>query len=149
MLSLISFGIEFQRCAPSHGRTGRKKLGGQKEICPTFRIVPDHFRKFFFRNKLISATSPPLPPPPSPKKFRSVYHFRGQKTINCKYCPSFNRILHDYLYLNNKLRAFWLFYFPLFARLMLNICPTFRLCNLFGGAAAPPCHPGPDGVRHT
>jgi hypothetical protein len=40
----------------------------------SFRIVPDHFRKNFFRNKLISATSPP-----SPKKFRAVYHFRGQK----------------------------------------------------------------------
>jgi hypothetical protein len=91
-----------------HGRTGRKKLGGQKEICPTFRIVPDHFRKNFFRNKLISST-----PPPSPKNFRSVYHFCGQKnfsgTINCQYCPTFKRILHDYLYLNNKLRAFWLF----------------------------------------
>ena len=34
--------------------------------------------------------------------------------------------------------AFSLFYFPLFARLMLNICPTFRHSNLFGGAAAPP-----------
>jgi hypothetical protein len=45
--------------ARGHGRTGRKKLGGQKEICPTFRIVPDHFRKFFFRNKLISAPPPP------------------------------------------------------------------------------------------
>jgi hypothetical protein len=42
-----------------HGRTGRKKLGGQKEICPTFRIVPDHFQKFFFRNNFFSATSPP------------------------------------------------------------------------------------------
>ena len=106
--------------------------------------MPDHFRKFFFRNKLISAT-----PPPSPNNFRSVYHFRGQKnfsgTINCRYCPTFKRILHDYLYLSNKLRAFWLFYFPLFARLMLNICPTFRLCNLFGvgGAVAPPAPPGP------
>jgi hypothetical protein len=28
----------------------------------SFRIVPDHFRKKFFRNKLISATSPPPPP---------------------------------------------------------------------------------------
>ena len=41
--------------------------------------------------------------------------------------------------------AFWLFNFPLFARLMLNICPTFRLCNLLGGggAAAPPPPPAP------
>ena len=35
----------------SHGRTGRKKLGGRKEKCPTFRdsarLVP---KKFFRRN---------------------------------------------------------------------------------------------------
>jgi hypothetical protein len=59
-----------------------------------------------FWNKLISATSPP-------PNFRSVYHFRDQKkfsgTINCQYCPLFTRILHDNLYLNNKLRTFWLF----------------------------------------
>jgi hypothetical protein len=41
--------------------------------------------------------------------------------------------LPDCLCLPNKLWAFCLFNFPLFARLMLNICPTFRLCNLFGG----------------
>jgi hypothetical protein len=34
----------------------------------SFRIVPDHFRKFFFRNKLILATSPPPPPPPPPRR---------------------------------------------------------------------------------
>jgi hypothetical protein len=27
--------------ALNHGRTGRKKLGGRKQICPTFRILPD------------------------------------------------------------------------------------------------------------
>ena len=81
----------------------------------SFRIVPDHFQKKFFRTKLLSATPPPPPPPPSPKNFRTVYHFRGQKkfsgTINCKYCSIFTRILQDYLYLNNKLRDFWLFGF--------------------------------------
>ena len=37
--------------------------------------------------------------------------------------------------------AFWLFNFPLFAQLMLNICPTFRLCNLLGGGQLPPLPP--------
>jgi curved DNA-binding protein CbpA len=68
----------------------------------SFRIVPDHFRKIFFRNKLISATSPTPP-------FRGQKNFPG--TINCQYGPIFKRILHDYLYLNNKLRAFGLFDF--------------------------------------
>jgi hypothetical protein len=61
--------------------------------------------------------------------------------MTSQYCPIFKRILPDCLCLTNKLRAFWLFNFPLFARLMLHICPTFRLCNLFGGAAAPPAPP--------
>jgi hypothetical protein len=39
--------------------------------------------------------------------------------------------------------AFSLFNFPLFARLMLNICPTFRLCNLLGGGQLPPPAPPP------
>jgi hypothetical protein len=83
----------------------------------SFRIVPDHFRKKFFSEQINigDPPPPPPPPPPSPKKFRSVYHFRGQKkfsgTIHCQYCPIFTRILHDYLYFNNKLRSFSLFCF--------------------------------------
>jgi hypothetical protein len=41
--------------------------------------VPDQCRKMFFLNKLILATPPPPPPLPSPKQFRSVYHFKGSK----------------------------------------------------------------------
>ena len=37
--------------------------------------MPDQCQNIFFRNKLILKTSPP----PSPKKFWSVYHFRGPK----------------------------------------------------------------------
>ena len=65
-------------CCHLHGRMGRKKLGGPKEICPTFPDCARPLPKRFLRNKLISATSPP-PPPPSPKKFRLVYRFRGSK----------------------------------------------------------------------
>ena len=64
-----------------HGRTGRKKVGGRKEKCPTFRdsarLVP---KKFFQKNYF--GDLPPPPPPPSPKNFRSVYHFRGQKNFS-------------------------------------------------------------------
>jgi hypothetical protein len=78
----------------------------------SFRIVPDHFQKKFFLDKINIGD---LSPPPSPKNFRSVYHFRGQKkfsgTMNYQYCPIFWRILHDYLYLNNKSRPFLLFLF--------------------------------------
>jgi hypothetical protein len=77
--------------------------------------------------------------------FRSVYHFRGQKkffgTINCQYCQTFKRILHDYLYFNNKLRAFGLFAF-LFSHFLPDLCSIFaRLFNLFGGQLPPPAPP--------
>ena len=58
----------------THGRTGRKKLGGRKQICPTFRILPDKCQKIFPKRIYLYDL-----PPPSPKKFRSVYHFRGPK----------------------------------------------------------------------
>ena len=32
----------FNDLIAGHGRTGRKKLGGRKEICPTFRIMPEN-----------------------------------------------------------------------------------------------------------
>jgi hypothetical protein len=39
-----------------HGRTGRKKLGGRKEICPTFSDCARVVKKIFRRNfpKLLS-----------------------------------------------------------------------------------------------
>jgi hypothetical protein len=122
---------------------GKEKIRGAERNLPDFSDCARPLPEIFFSEHINFGDLPP----PSPKHFRSVYHFRDQKkcsgTINCKYCPTFKRILHDYLYLNNKLRAFGLFIFPLFARLMLNICPTFRLCKLFVGEAAPPCPPGP------
>jgi hypothetical protein len=120
----------------AHGRTGRKKLGGRKEICPTFsdctRPVP---KKLFVEENNFGD----LPTsPPSPKKIRSVYHFRDPKNfpdlqnfsehqttfpyitkltikltsfvpvlfIISQYCPTVKRILPDYLCLPNKLGAF-------------------------------------------
>jgi hypothetical protein len=86
-----------------------KKQGGRKKFARLFGLCPT--------SNL---------PPPSPKYFLSVYHFRGQKyfsgTINCQYCTTFKRILHDYLYLNNKLRAFL---FPTFCPTYVEYLPDF------------------------
>ena len=77
---------------PPMGVTGRKKLGGQKEICLTLWIVPDHFRKKFFWNKLISATNPP--PPPS---------FGFLAFLFPTFCPTYVEYLHDF----STLWSFW------------------------------------------
>ena len=63
-------------CIGGHGRTGRKKLGGRKEICPTFSDCARPVPKKLFVEQINFGD---LPPPRSPKKFRSVYHFRGPK----------------------------------------------------------------------
>ena len=118
--------------------------------------MPDQSQKNCLWNKLISATSPP-PPNFGQCTILGSKNFSEHQTpftyitklttkltlfvpvlfIISQYCPTVKRILPDCLCLPNKLGAFSLFNFPLFTRLMLNICPTFRLCNLFGGAAAP------------
>jgi hypothetical protein len=76
-----------------HGRTGRKKLGGRKEICPTFsdcarivkRICPIYFynkpilpdceaniaRLALFAQQTGGAAAPPPPPPGTPMKTSS------------------------------------------------------------------------------
>jgi hypothetical protein len=78
-------------------------------------------RKNFVRNKLISTIAPPPPP---------LLH---------GYCTT------TFIWTTNC--GLFGFFSPLFARLMLNICPTFRLCNLFGGQL-PPCPPGPYAYGH-
>jgi hypothetical protein len=60
----------------AHGRTGRKKVGGRKEKCPTFRDSARLVPKKFFRRYYFGDGGGK-----SPKKFRSVYHFRGQKNF--------------------------------------------------------------------
>jgi hypothetical protein len=83
------------------------------------------------------------------QNFRSVYHFRGQKnfsgTIHGQYCPTFTRIFHEYLYLNNKLRAFGLFYF-LFSNFLPDFCCKFARLFDFAiclGGQLPPLPPRP------
>jgi hypothetical protein len=48
-----------------HGRTGRKKLGGRKEICPTFLDYAQPVPKNFFPEQI---NFEDLPPPPVAKK---------------------------------------------------------------------------------
>jgi hypothetical protein len=45
----------------SHGRTGRKKIGGRKEICPNFSDYARPVPKFFFPEQLHFEDLPPLP----------------------------------------------------------------------------------------
>jgi hypothetical protein len=77
---IISYTTRDRYRGHAHGRTGRKKLGGRKEICPTFpdcaRPVP---KKLFVEQINFGDHPPPALPPPSPKIFRSVYHFMGPK----------------------------------------------------------------------
>ena len=53
--------IRFPRHCELHGRTGRNKLGGRKEICPTFS---DCARKLFVKQINFGDL-----PPPGPTKF--------------------------------------------------------------------------------
>ena len=53
---LPTFRIKTSRRPGMHGRTGRKKLGGRKEICPPFSDCARVVKKIFRRNfpKLLS-----------------------------------------------------------------------------------------------
>jgi hypothetical protein len=128
-----------------------KKLGGRKKFARLFGLCPTTYENFFSEQIYFGD----LPPPPSPKNFRSVYHFRGKKnfsgTINCQYCPTFRRLLHAYLYSNNKLRAFGLSGF-LFFHFLPDLCwdlpdlcwnlPDFSTFQtVWGGGSWPPFPP--------
>jgi hypothetical protein len=86
------------RAAGAHGRTGRKKLRGRKEICPTFsdcaRVVDgggrggrNDYEKFLLDNIF-------------PTKLTEFVPFIF---IISQYCPTVKRILPDWLCLPNKL----------------------------------------------
>ena len=50
----------------------------QVQMIKNLEVVGTFSAKKIFPEKIILDDLPP-PPPPSPKKFRSVYHFRGPK----------------------------------------------------------------------
>ena len=95
-------------CSHKHGRTGRKKLGGRKEICPTqFRIVPTLSKKICRRNfpKLLSTGGGS-----GYEKFllNSIFPTKLTEFVTfifviSQYCPTVKRILPDWLCLPNKL----------------------------------------------
>jgi hypothetical protein len=113
-------------------------------------------RKFFLM------TSPPPPPPPSPKKFRSVYHFRGPKIFRTY--QNFSRIDTNF----SKFAEFVPFFFIIIQycrtvkRILLNVfgilffvcrqIPSFADNSFSGGVSHPPHPPyryGPDWGCHT
>jgi hypothetical protein len=83
-----------------------------------------------------------LHPPRRQKIFGQCTILGFSGTINYQYCSIFKRILHDYPYLNDKLRAFWLFDF--FISYFTNTWGgggTISILFPSGGALPPP--PGP------
>ena len=110
--------------------------------------MPDQCRKIYFLNKLIFKTSPPLP-----KKFRSVYHFRGPKIFRTyqnfsKHHTNFPRY-HKISHINNTISHKIDRIFPIFF-IISQYCPAVErilpdwLClpNKLGGLAPPPPPPG-------
>ena len=102
----------------------------QVQMIKNLDHFPDHFRKKYFRNKFISAI-----PPPSPKNFRSVYHFRGQKIFVRNYklqiLPHFYANIARLPFLGQQTAdffAFWLFYCPILPNFYANIArlPLFQ-----------------------
>ena len=92
---------------PEHGRTGRKKLGGRKEICPSFadcarvvkNTVVDGGGRSDYEKFLLDSIFP-----------TKLTEFRTKLTefvpfifIISQYCPTVKRILPDWLCLPNKL----------------------------------------------
>jgi hypothetical protein len=99
---------------PSHRRTGRKKLGGAEEICPTFsdcaRVVkknfPDKLSKIFVGGgtsdyeKFLLDSIFPTKLTEFPTKLTEFVPFIF---IISQYCTTVKRILPDWLCLPNKL----------------------------------------------
>ena len=92
---------------PKHGRTGRKKLGGRKEICPTFsdcaRVVKKNFPEKLSKIVVDGGRT-------DYEKFLLDSIFPTKLTesvpfifIISQYCPTVKRILPDWLCLPNKL----------------------------------------------
>ena len=96
-----------------------KKLGGRKEICPNFSDYARPVPKIFFPEQLNFEDLPP-PPPPSPKKFRSVYHFRGPKIF--RIYQNFSKHHTNFSHISKfpaKLTEFFPFFF-----IISQYCPT-------------------------
>jgi hypothetical protein len=105
---------QLQSIGYCHRRTGRKKLRGRKEICPTFsdcaRVVKKIFRRNFPKLLLTGGRSDyekflldsifPTKLTEFPTK---LTEFVPLIFIISQYCPTVKRILPDWLCLPNKL----------------------------------------------
>jgi hypothetical protein len=82
-----------------HGRTGRKKLGGRKEICPTFsdcaRVVKKNDYEKFLLDSIFPTKLTEFP--------TKLTEFVPFIFIISQYCPTVKQILPDWLCLPNKL----------------------------------------------
>jgi hypothetical protein len=91
---------------PEHGRTGRKKLGGRKEICPTFpdcarvvkKTVVDGGGSDYEKFLLDSIFPTKLTEFPT-----QLTEFVPFIFIISQYCPTVKRILPNWFCLPNKL----------------------------------------------
>jgi hypothetical protein len=120
-----------------HGRTGRKKLGGRKEICPTFsdcarvfkkkfpeklsKIVVDGEGKSDYEKFLLDSIFP-TKLTEFPTKLTEFVPFIF---IISEYCPTVKRILPDRLCLPNKLgglpcTSFYILHLPIYV-----LCPRY------------------------
>ena len=95
------------------------------------------FSKFFPENN--------LPPPPSPKYFRSVYHFRGKNFFRTSALQLLSRDFISFIYAKFRYLAPKNKYLVLCAEIF-NTQKTGALQNFFGGPQhlgeiCPPCPP--------
>ena len=113
----------------------KEKIRGAETNLPDFRILPDKCQKNF--PELFFTTSPP----PSPKKFRSVYHFRGTNIFwTYQNFSKHHTNFPDITKFLTKLTEFVPFFF-----ITSQYCPTVErilpdwLClpNKLGGLAPP------------
>jgi hypothetical protein len=124
----------------SHGRTERKKLGGRKQICPTFPDFARLFPKIFSGDYLFWR-----PPPPRRQK-----NF-GQCTIlGVKNFFGHTKIFRNIILIFQILRTFpqnlqnWSHFFytkPILPDCRANIARLALFAQQTGGAGAPPAPP--------
>ena len=134
---LLNFGmlVTFWKEALLSWAYGKEKIRGGEINLPDFSDCARPLPKKIFSEQINFGDLPP-PPPRRQKIFG---------TINCQYSPTFKRIFNDYLYLNNKLRAFELFGF-LFSHFLPDLCWIFARLFDFAiclGGQLPPCPPRP------
>ena len=139
-LSRANFYL-MKNVAYSHGRTGRKKLGGRKQICPTFRILPDKCQKIFPERIYLYD----LPPPPRRQKnfgqctILGVQKFFGHTKIFRNIILIFPMLWNFPKKWQNLSHFFYIK--PILPDCRANIARLAWFAQQTGGAGAPPAPP--------